>query len=314
MIRRWFLSLSLAVALPLLAQDELTIEDLLSEGRAWAEENLDEEVVKSLDEIDDARVSQLLREFQQRLGGEYVLDLAAFRTLASNTVEWLEANDETRPYASWLRTRLDYFDVADDLKRTLPEPKPASVDAPRPRIHPTAQQERTAWKKQLEKRPARPEANAYVERLKPVFAARGVPGELVWLMEVESSFDRKAISPSGAAGLFQLMPGTARALGLALSPRDERFDPEKSANAAARHLASLHAQFKDWPLSLAAYNCGDGRLRTLMGKHNATTFDAVSSRLPAETQLYVPKIEAVVQRREGKTLSSLAAPSPRPAQ
>ncbi len=310
MIRRWFLCLSLAGILPVPAQDELSIDDLLQEGRAWAEENLDERVLKSLDQIDDTKLGSVLRDLQRRFEDEYVLDLAALRETAVSTLPLLEANEETRPYGAWLRPRMDYFVVVEELKQSAPERAPAP-DAPSPpRPNPTAQQERAVWAKQLEKRPLSTEATAWVSRLKPVFAASGVPEELVWLAEVESLFDRKAVSPSGAAGLFQLMPGTARTLGLSLRPRDERLDPEKSAGAAAKQLAYLYSQFKNWPLSVAAYNCGEGRLRTVMSRHKAKTFEAISPRLPAETQLYVPKIEAVVQRREGKALSDLPAPSP----
>jgi membrane-bound lytic murein transglycosylase D len=300
MIRRWFLSLCLAAALPTLAQDEMSLDDLLEQGREWAEENLDDQVLKSLDQIDDTKVGNLLRELQRRFESEYVLDLAGPRGAASHRVQVLEAGETTRPYGAWLKTRMDYFVVVEELKPSTPET----------RQNPTAQQERTAWKKQLEKRPIPPEAKAYLNRLKPVFAAGGIPEELVWLAEVESSFDRKAVSPSGAAGLFQLMPGTARDLGLSVRPRDERLDPEKSAGAAAKHLAYLYGRFKDWPLSVAAYNCGEGRLRKTMDRYKASTYDAVAPRLPAETQLYVPKIEAVLQRREGKALSGLPAPGP----
>ena len=310
MIRRWFLCLSLAGILPVPAQDELSIDGLLQEGRAWAEENLDERVLESLDQIDDTKLGSVLRDLQRRFEGEYVLDLAALRETALSTLSLLEANEETRPYGAWLRPRMDYFAVVEELKQSAPERDQAPDAPPPPRSNPTAQEERAVWARQLEKRPLPPQANAWVSRLKPVFAASGVPEELVWLAEVESSFDRKAVSPSGAAGLFQLMPGTARTLGLALRPRDERLDPEKSAGAAAKHLAYLHRQFKSWPLSVAAYNCGEGRLRTVMSRHRAKTFEAISPRLPAETQLYVPKIEAVVQRREGKALSDLPAPSP----
>jgi membrane-bound lytic murein transglycosylase D len=59
--------------------------------------------------------------------------------------------------------------------------------------------------------PAR--AKEYVPELKPVFAAQKIPPELVWVAEVESSFDRRALSPAGAVGLFQLMPDTAKRFG-----------------------------------------------------------------------------------------------------
>jgi membrane-bound lytic murein transglycosylase D len=144
-----------------------------------------------------------------------------------------------------------------------------------------------------------------VPRLKPVFASERVPGELVWLAEVESSFDANARSPAGAAGLFQLMPPTAQRMGLAMRPTDQRFNAEKSARASAKYLRTLHTEFRDWPLTLAAYNAGEGKVRRLLANQRVKTFDQIASSLPAETQMYVPKVEAVIQRREGKALAAL---------
>ena len=59
------------------------------------------------------------------------------------------------------------------------------------------------------------------------------------------------------------------------------------------------------PLALAAYNAGEGRVQGLLKKHQATTFDQIAARLPAETQMYVPKVEAALLRREGRKLNEL---------
>ena len=116
------------------------------------------------------------------------------------------------------------------------------------------------------------------------------------------------IQPAGAAGLFQLMPGTARQYGLSTWPFDERFEADESARAAARYLAALYRKFKDWWLALAAYNAGDTKVQNLLNRHKATSYDAIATQLPAETQLYVPKVEAVLLRREGVKLSELSRP------
>ena len=105
--------------------------------------------------------------------------------------------------------------------------------------------------------------------------------------------------------MFQLMPTTARSLGLSLSPNDERLDPRKSATAAAKYLKYLHGRFGDWRLALAAYNAGETRVKSLLDRAPARTYAAIAPRLPAETQMYVPKIEATLRKREGVTLSSL---------
>lgn len=286
----------------------MTLDELLQSGQEWMQENLDDRVLQSLGQIDEAKARQFLRDFQTRFQGEYVVDLAALRGTAEALVPVLEGFKATKPYAAWLRPRLDYFRAAEQFRLIIPPPKP-EPGRPPPRIpNPTPEQERKVWRAQLAKRPAPLGAEAYVQRLKPVFAAQKLPPQLVWLAEVESSFDPTAVSPSGAAGLYQLMPATAKGLGLELSPRDERFDPEKSASASARYLRYLYGRFKDWPLALAAYNCGDGRLQASLTKYKVKTFDQVSRHLPAETQMYVPKMDAVLLRREGTSLTKLPPP------
>ena len=102
------------------------------------------------------------------------------------------------------------------------------------------------------------------------------------------------------------MPHTARSLSLSLQPEDERLQTGKSARAAARHLRHLHGRFGDWRLALAAYNAGETRVDELLRKYKARTFDAIADRLPAETQLYVPKVEATLRKREGLALNELS--------
>jgi len=181
-------------------------------------------------------------------------------------------------------------------------PAPASLG----RVNPTPEAVRAAWGRQFSTRAAPASAAMWVPRLKPVFVAAGVPAELVWLAEVESGFDPRARSPAGAVGLYQLMPVTARSLGLSTFPFDQRKSPEPCARAAARYLRELYEQFGDWPLALAAYNAGPARVRNLLSAHQVTTYGAVARHLPAETQLYVPKFDAVLQKREGRLLRELA--------
>jgi membrane-bound lytic murein transglycosylase D len=148
----------------------------------------------------------------------------------------------------------------------------------------------------------------YVPELKPIFTAQKIPPELVWVAEVESSFDRRALSPAGAAGLFQLMPDTAKRFGLSLWPRDQRFQPEPSATASAQYLKYLYDRFKDWRLALAAYNAGEGTVQKLLDRYKTDSYDDIAEHLPAETQMYVPRVEAVLLQREGANLEQLSAP------
>jgi hypothetical protein len=155
-----------------------------------------------------------------------------------------------------------------------------------------------------------PGAQTYVSRLKPIFLAEGAPAELAWLAEVESGFDTLARSPSGAVGLFQLMPETAKSLGLTLAPWDQRLQPERNARAAARYLKYLHEAFGDWRLAVAAYNAGEGLVSRLLQKRAARSYGEIAIDLPAETQAYVPKVVATILRREGVALQELKLPKP----
>ena len=280
-------------------------QDLFDSARQWAEENLDDSIFRSLQNVDQEKVSRLFSELQQGFQGEQVLDLARFKGTAYAVLPLLESYEETTPYAVWLKTRLDYLDVADELQTAAPPPKVEPGKPPRPVPNPAPDKTREVWTKKVAQRPWPKAANDYVSSLKPLFAAQLVPPELVWLAEVESSFDRKARSPAGARGLFQLMPDTARRFGLSLFPRDQRIQPEPSARAAALYLKYLHGRFKDWPLAVAAYNAGEGTVQRLLDRHKARSFDRIATHLPAETQMYVPKVEAILLRREGVRLAKL---------
>jgi membrane-bound lytic murein transglycosylase D len=109
-------------------------------------------------------------------------------------------------------------------------------------------------------------------------------------------------------GLFQLMPETAKSLGLLLTPWDQRFQPEKNGRAAAQYLKHLHETFGDWRLSVAAYNGGEGLVNRLLEKRAAHSYDEIAGDLPTETQMYVPKVEATILRREGVALQRLKTP------
>ena len=97
----------------------------------------------------------------------------------------------------------------------------------------------------------------YLERIKKIFKEEGVPVELSYLPHVESSFNYKAYSKVGAAGIWQFMRGTARQFGLKMTYAiDERRDPIRTARAAARLLKQNYRRLDSWPLALTAYNHG----------------------------------------------------------
>jgi membrane-bound lytic murein transglycosylase D len=102
--------------------------------------------------------------------------------------------------------------------------------------------------------------------------------------------------------------GTGLGGGLSLWPRDQRFQPEPSATAAAQYLKFLYGHFHDWRLALAAYNCGEGAVQKLLTRYRTQSYDDIAEHLPAETQLYVPRVEAILLQREGANLEQLSAP------
>lgn len=312
--RRWLLGLAMFSGPAAFAQkNELNLEDLLRAGEAWFKKNIDEGIVQALGDVDYEHVRQVMTEVQSRLDGQYVVDLAYARTLVQISIPVLHRHPQTRPYGEWLEAQKDYFEVADTLRLSFPKapPPPKKTSAPAPIIKPppvpTPQQERNAWQKHLARRPIPDKAKPFVPKLKPVFRAQGVPPEMVWLAEVESSFNPSARSPVGAVGLYQLMPATAEWLGLKLKPADERVDPSKNGEAAARYLRYLYKKFKNWELTLAAYNAGEGRVQRLIDKHKTRHFDRLSPHMPAETQMYVPRFEATLMRREGIPIAKLPA-------
>jgi membrane-bound lytic murein transglycosylase D len=123
----------------------------------------------------------------------------------------------------------------------------------------------------------------------------GLPEELGYLILIESSFLPHAVSPSGAAGLWQFVPQTARKYGLRIDSRvDERLDPKKSTRPAAVYLKELHEHFGKWYLATAAYNAGQGTIKKAMRKSGAKDFWNFSQKaeLKDETRDFVPKFVA----------------------
>jgi membrane-bound lytic murein transglycosylase D len=287
--------------------DTNALQQVLDSAGQWAAENLDEDVLRALQAADRQKVEQFIRELHQAFQDAHVLDLARLKTAANLALPLLDAHEQTKPYAAWLRAKLDYLEAAEELRRTARPPALVPGQPPASPANPTPYAERKIWQQRLATRPWPTPAAEWVPRLKPIFVSEGVPAELVWVAEVESGFDRRARSPAGAAGLFQLMPATAKRFGLRLWPRDQRYQPEPSARAAARYLRALYTQFGNWPLALAAYNAGEGRVQRLLEQHQTRSFDRIAARLPAETQMFVPKVEATILRREGVTLRALAA-------
>ncbi|MCB9071098.1 MAG: transglycosylase SLT domain-containing protein [Prevotellaceae bacterium] len=129
----------------------------------------------------------------------------------------------------------------------------------------------------------------------PIFEAAlskyNVPLELKYLPVIESALNARAISKAGAGGLWQFMVSTGRIYGLEVNSLvDERCDPIKSSDAAARYLRDLYNIYQDWHLVIAAYNCGPGNVAKAMRYAGGGKKDywQIYPYLPRETRSYVP--------------------------
>jgi len=242
---------------------------------------------------------------QRALEGDDLSALAAYEAEARAALAALRTIPGYEDYADWLEQRLD--EIAGAREATTPRPPPPTP-TPRPPPATPALPYYDLWLARVRSRPAPARAAALMPRLRAAFAAEGVPPELAWLAEAESSMNPNARSPVGAKGLFQFMPDTARSLGLGTFLPDERTDPDKSAHAAARYLRTLHGKFGEWPLAFAAYNAGEGRVARLLAARRAKTFSAIAGALPAETRMYVPKVCALIATRAGVPPERIAPP------
>lgn len=137
-------------------------------------------------------------------------------------------------------------------------------------------------------------SNYYFPVYEKVFRELGLPEELKFLSVVESALNPQAVSRVGATGPWQFMFGTAKAYGLTINKEvDERKDPVRASKAAAAYLKDAFAQFDDWLLAIASYNCGRGAVaRAIVKAGGKADFWAISPYLPAETRNYVPKFIA----------------------
>jgi len=133
-------------------------------------------------------------------------------------------------------------------------------------------------------------AQYYYPWMKEIFDKYDVPEELVYITIIESALNPKAVSPAGATGIWQFMYGTGKLYGLEVNTYvDDRRDPYKATDAAARHFRDLYNIFNDWGLAISAYNCGAGNVRKAIQRSGGKTdFWGVAPYLPRETQNYFP--------------------------
>jgi len=122
------------------------------------------------------------------------------------------------------------------------------------------------------------------------------PLELKYLPIVESRLNPRAVSKVGATGLWQFMYAAAKENGLELNSYiDERMDPEKSSEAAAKYLLKLKENYNDWTLAIAAYNAGPRTIsKAIVRSGGHKNFWNIRGFLPYETARYVPSFIATM--------------------
>ncbi|MDX1647444.1 MAG: transglycosylase SLT domain-containing protein [Longimicrobiales bacterium] len=142
---------------------------------------------------------------------------------------------------------------------------------------------------------------AFEQTVDSALAARRLPPSLRYLPLIESGYSPSARSHAAAVGLWQLMPGTARELGIEVGPFvDERRNPYRATDAALDFLEELHGRFGSWFLALAAYNGGPNRTRRILRRHaplaepSDSVFWSLRRHWPRETRAFVPKLIAAI--------------------
>jgi membrane-bound lytic murein transglycosylase D len=124
--------------------------------------------------------------------------------------------------------------------------------------------------------------------IQKILVKRNIPPAMVYLAVVESELKNSATSRVGAAGIWQLMPGTGRGFGLKINGKvDERRKTYNSTVAATAYLKELYSQFDDWLLVVAAYNCGSGKVLAAIRKSGSRDFSKLQGFLPAESRSHV---------------------------
>ena len=138
-------------------------------------------------------------------------------------------------------------------------------------------------------------AEPYREAVENILEENGVPSDLYYLGMIESGFVVQAKSHAKAVGVWQFMRPTGKLYGLGVDAYvDERKDPIRATEAAAKLMRDLYREFHSWYLAMAAYNAGLGRIRGAVKRGHSNDFwELVEKKvLPRETMDYVPKFLA----------------------
>ncbi len=296
---------------PAVSEEEASLNGLLQMGQQLWEEFAPPEIQEEYEFPSLENIEEFLALLEADFVNGTPEELALYSSQANLALSTLREYEGGDVLADWLEPRLDFLTAASQIEKTETASKDEEPDdnLRSPESSPVPPQfTHQYWVDIMSKRALPKRAPRYVPIFKRAFEAEGVPSALIWMSEVESSMNPRAKSPVGARGPFQFMPATAERFGLRISFPDERTHPAKSAKAAASYLRILYKRFHSWPLALAAYNAGEGRVGRALTAANVTTFEAVADTLPTETRMYVPKVLATVAVRESIDPFKLPAP------
>jgi membrane-bound lytic murein transglycosylase D len=235
---------------------------------------------------------------RKRLTIRYTLPLILFSVTAFGNPVEKEATNQ--PAQAQFRDTV-FFPAAYDTAFT--PSTPLAPQAPQVTLNKQASQFVSSYLKKeddaLQKIKKR--SHPYFKIIENVFKQHELPLQLKYLAVVESELKRSAVSHMGAAGPWQLMPVTARELGLKITSKtDERTHYYKSTTAAAKYLKRLYTIFDDWLLVIAAYNSGPGTVLKAIKKTGSRNFWHLQYHLPAETRMHVKRFIGVHYFFEGE--------------
>jgi len=135
----------------------------------------------------------------------------------------------------------------------------------------------------------------FMSMARRIFREEGIPENVAWLGQVESTWKPTALSWAAASGLWQFIPGTGARYGLRRTAHiDERNSFDEATQASARYLKFLFNRYGNWELAMAGYNCGEGNVDRAVARAGVRNFWAAYPYLPRETRNYVPNILATI--------------------
>ncbi len=294
-------------------------DDLYQLGKQLFDQYAPAEVKAQYDFPSREEADKTLVKLQEALDGGSFKELAQYESQAQLILTFLKTIPEQADTTDWLESRMDEIEEAKAATlapAVIAPQKQARLESPVISAVPSKPLRGTEqipyyaqWLVRAKNKTRTNVDPRLIKTLQKAFEAEGVPPQLIWIAEAESSMNPSARSPSGARGLFQLKSDTAKEFGLSTFLPDDRTDPSKSARAAARYLKQLGNDLGSWPLALAGYNAGESRVKKLLESRHAKTYAQIADSLPAGTRMYVPKVFSIVEVRTGTSLDHIPRPN-----